>query len=113
MQPIAPCVTERMSWSLGICKVLVGMRSYEIKIGHMIYQCNWYHLIHTNESLDTDDSTLDPQTIGQDSDSTSAEQDIAPPSPNTMVTQDPPTPCRSQRNYRTSPWVEDIMYHLN
>jgi len=117
LQPIAPGETVRIrlpgktTWSVGICKALVGPRSYEIKVGHAIYRRNRRHLIRTNESFDMDDSNLDPQTsLEEDMDNGSsrpAEQDTT--LPNTTDTQNLPTLRRSQRNRRAPRWMEDYV----
>jgi len=117
LQPIAPgeivrmCLLGKATWSVGVCKALVGPRSYEIKVGRVIYRHNHCHLIRTNESLDMDDSNLDPQTSPEEDmdngSSIPAEQDTT--SPNTTATQDLPTLRKSQRNCRTPQWMEDYV----
>ena len=50
------------TWSVGICKAPVRPRSYEVKVGDVVYRQNCRHVIRTDELVDTDDRNLDPQT---------------------------------------------------
>ena len=44
----------KSTWSVGICRGLVGPRSYEVQVGAACYRRNRRHLILTNEQVDDD-----------------------------------------------------------
>ena len=116
LRPIAPGETVRIqlpgqkTWSVGICKALVGPRSYEIKVGDAVYRRNRRHVIRTDELVDTDDRNLDPQTTdleeGMDNSSAGMEQNRIP---TTMAPQEQGTMRRSQRTPRAPRWMEDYV----
>ena len=116
LRPIAPGETVRIqlpgqkTWSVGICKALVGPRSYKIKVGDAVYRRNRRHVIRLDELVDTDDRNLDPQTTdleeGMDNSSAGMEQNRTP---TTMAPQEQGTLRRSQRTPRAPRWMEDYV----
>ena len=117
LRPISPGETVRIrlpgqkTWSVGICKALVGPRSYEVNVGNTIYRRNRRHVIHTDELFDTEN--MDPQTVhpeeGMDNGSAPMEQDGTSTSLTTAVPQEPCTLRRSQRTHRAPHWMEDYI----
>ena len=110
-KPIAPGETVRMrlpgqtTWSAGVCKGLVGPRSYEVKVGEGSYRRNHRQLIHADEPPLLDLPQEEPR-ISQES-PVHDQQHTMPTV--TTSSSDPPVLRRSGRTRKPPAWMTDYV----
>ena len=98
-------VPGQATWSVGTCKAMVGLRSYEILIGNTTYRRNRHHLLCTNEPPDNHSTTLDQQTEDM-----AVERNNINEQESTSSTAAPMQMLhRSQRTHRPPRWMEDYV----
>jgi len=112
----------KSTWSVGICKGLVGPRSYEIQVGTACYRRNRRHLILTNEQMfENDELSIPEQQASADNERLNLSEDrletdnAIPDIDNTASTQGTTgsdaslAPRRSSRVTRKPRWLQDYV----
>ena len=111
----------KSTWSVGICRGLVGPRSYEVQVGAACYRCNRRHLILTNEQVKDDpiipEKQATPENEDAEEDANHSEdqtesENVTPSTDKTRSTPRPEVttaPRRSSRVTRKSWWLEDYV----
>ena len=59
------------TWSRGVCKAMVGPRSYELAVGGAAYRCNRSHLIPKKEPVKSDSTSPPPLYTTEEEESVS------------------------------------------
>ena len=108
-------LTGKSSWSAGVCKGLVGPRSYEVEVGGQLYARNRRHLIPTNKQVlpEIPDTEGTSSTL---SDNSGRPQDSSPNTDNSgepscireQTVSSPPVSVRlrrSERNRKPPEWI--------
>ena len=123
LKPISPGETVRMklpgqsNWSAGTCTGLAGLRSYNVKVGH-IYRRNRRQLIHANELPILDMQDIIEPSPPQSRDSTAPSILLSPqPAPSAEPSQPPLSPGstalrgprRSGRTHKPPAWLRDYV----